>query len=710
MKGNTIEINGVQFAIEEELDLEYYSPFIDLEEIVIQGETINPRGNYTMSFALKGTPELAIALQMPQLLQKRNRVSTFNNCVLRSNGILIEKGNVSITTITGNINNGKWQVECNFFNDGGGYTTVVGEKNVRDLTLCGDIYIVPSYGSILGLMTAMHAALPSYFYDENGPGGPFTPNTAINAKRGFDVWRWVYDNLTPDQLQCLSWYAKLINQGLEPADYLADDVAAFISAPALGYFVFPSYYGEWDGAETESLHCILNHFNNNFGNPFLGFKSTLLPIGEDWVSYIPLRNQLVPMFYYHQVLKHCFSEFGYELQGELLEDAQFLKLILPNTYSILKEEVLCVENLWGTNDTDQNMLYCQNEITISPKNHLPDMSVVDFLRDFMLKFNVYFKFDGKIVTITGNTLGKASKAYNDLHPEYISEPTKSNGVIVKYQFDTGDTSYTKQKNFTETIDTKIVESVDESILPDLDEGDKYLQNNLNSISKKNSSADNGYDLLVSNLVPYVTGKDKTFESELTPVEMAVLNYNQEKAVDVESFMNAYLPYFGHQPTYHDVKLYQLKWIAFHSTSGDYDEFEIINKGEWSLNEGDSEKKIAIYHGLQQTLQSAGFSYDYPYMAFHNYAPITGGDVKLGNWHLGWLGAEGLIAVHWRDWINVFSGWKVTFRLPLTWENIRNQDWSGSDIIRSSKYYINAIKFKLPALLRKVQAIVETYEL
>ena len=158
-----------------------------------------------------------------------------------------------------------------------------------------------------------------------------------------------------------------------------------------------------------------------------------------------------------------------------------------------------------------------------------------------------------------------------------------------------------------------------------------------------------------------------------------------------------------------VKQYLIKWSSYSGTY-DWDIFEIVTPGTWDLNEGDSEKKIALYHGLQTTLDADGIGFTYPYMAFHNYAPINGGDVKLGNWHLGWLGEEGLVAVHWRDWIKVFSGWKVTYKMPFSWHQIKNHQWAGSDIIRSGKYYISSIKFKLPSLIRNIKAIVETFEL
>lgn len=701
MRGNFLEIGGEFFAIDGEIDLEFYSPFIDAEELVVQGESINPRGNYIMPMELTGTPQLAKALHNPQLLQLRNRVSTITGVVLWSDGLRLDTGKFDIQQVPGNLNTREWKVNGQFYNDAAAYAEAVSDINLRQLTLCGEISILGR--TIRELCTLMHDAYPNDFQDNSAfPIVNFNMKDFLYVRRGMDILQWVYDNIPSAQLQATHWYANMINEGDEPYD--DETETATVTAPGLGYFVFPSYYGVWDGAETESLHSILNHYT------YTGFMDELKPVGENWVKYTALRNQVVPMFFYHQVLRHCFSQFGYTLQGDLLEDEDFLKLILPNTYSILQEEVLRVENLFGTNDEDQDLLYCQPVAVINPKNHLPDWSVLDFLRDFMLKFNVYFDIKGSTVTIKGNTLHNPSNAYDRLSPKVISEPKKAQGATVKYKFETSDTSYDGQNNFKETISIAIVESVGSSIVASLTNGDKYLQNNFNGIRRKNTYATDQNEAVVNNLVPYVTGTDKTFESELTPVEMAELNYNTLNDPAGEEFVNSYLPYFGHNPTYYDISTVKIKWTSY-SSGDNWDVFEIIGGAGWELNEGDSEKKIAFFHGMQKTLQSNTIGFSYPYMAFHNYAPrISGSDVKLGNWHLGWLGSEGLIAVHWREWINVFSGWKIIYELTLTWQHIRTHNWAGSDVIHSGKYYISSIKFKMPALLRKVHAIVEAFEL
>jgi hypothetical protein len=700
MEGNYVEIGGEFFKIEGDLDLEFYSPFIDAEEINIQGESINPRGNYIMPLTLTGTPALARALQNPQLTQLRNRVNTINNVTVYSNGRRIDKGSIDIQRVPHNLDDNTWSAECTFATEGATFSELAGNKNLRELVLHGVVDIVGEQVDALLSRINQH---DSTHFDTNGTGWLFTKGAELQAWVGYNFWRYIYDNFD-DRTHRISDYVNSILQGIDPYDV----DSTWANKPALGYFVFPSYYGEWEGAEFESQSSILNHYSPDPDN-YKSFHAELHTSGEDWVKYTSLRNQFVPMYFAHKVLQHCFSELGFTVEGELFDDEDFLKLILPNTYSILREEVLTVEDLWGTNDELQNLLYSQANTTIDPKNHLPDWSILDFLRDIMLKFNVYFFFDGKRVVMRGNTLGRPKKNYDSVAPQVIGETKKAGGVTVKYKFEADDKSYDEQRKFLEKIATGVVETVDGSILSGLANGTTYLQNNLNAIFKKDTAALGDTVLQVNNLVPYITGTDKVLESELTPVEMGARNYNTSNDPYTSNDMQAYLPLFGHEPTYYYTKVVLMKWISL-SPFGDYHNFTVLDMGEWELVEGSSEKKIALYHGLQKTLETDGAGFEYPYMSFHNYAPVTGADVKLGNWHLGWHGAEGLIATHWREWIKVFSAWKQTYLVPLLWEDIVNHDWTASDIIRSGKYYISAIKFKMPNLLNKIKAVVEALEL
>lgn len=702
---NEIEIEGKRFAIENDLDMEHYSPFIDGQEIVLTGETINPRGTFTMMFTVIGTPELAAILQHPQLLQQRDRVRTFRNCVLRSNGVRIEAGSIDIYRLPQNLNSRHWKVEMQFYGESATYTDLIGETSLKDLYIHDDILVFGT--TVRALLQDIQDGVGSSNFFTNG-----LPTTTINldngelySEGGSNAWRWVFDNPDDQYMLGTSWYADQISQGIDPFD------TAQASAPGLGFFCFPCYYADYEDSNLDTMHGMLNHYSYDKAFKYWSVKQQLHTIGEDWVKYVPGRNHIVPMYYYHVVLKACFSKLGYTVTGELFNDADFMKLVLPNTYSILREDVLAVENLWGTNTDIQYILYAQDFTTMQSKNHLSDIKVIDFLRDFMLKFNVYFKFNGKQVIVLGNTLERPAVQHTAVDPEVVAELKDTGGVTVKYNFDSTDTTYDKLIKYRNDVPVDLPEALadtDSDIYPD---GQQYIKSAFGVIRTKNASLPLGYDNEVSNLVPYVTGKKKVLESEVTPVVMKEVDYVSTSDPGSTSTHKAYLPTFGHKITNYSLRLVMLRWESFDFGDSNQHKFVYLGTEEFELIEGDEEKKIAFYHGIQETLDSADIDYGYPYMSAHDYAPLNAGErTQLANWHLGWVGSRGLVKTFWRDWVNVFSGWSITFLIELTWEQVKQNNWSSSVIIRSSKYYISNIKFRLPAFLNRNKATVQAIEI
>ena len=95
----------------------------------------------------------------------------------------------------------------------------------------------------------------------------------------------------------------------------------------------------------------------------------------------------VPFFKLKYVLQHCFTEFGYTVTGDFIDNTDFDKLFIFNNYSL---EVYSM-----TTYTDYNNL-------IIPANHVPDMYIVDFLKAIFTFFNIFPSFDGSTNTVTLN--------------------------------------------------------------------------------------------------------------------------------------------------------------------------------------------------------------------------------------------------------------------------------------------------------------------
>ena len=86
----------------------------------------------------------------------------------------------------------------------------------------------------------------------------------------------------------------------------------------------------------------------------------------------------VPFFNLKYVVKKCFTEFGYSIAGDWIDDTDFDKLFIFNNYAL---EVYAISTY-----TDYNNM-------IIPANHVPDMYIVDFLKAIFTFFNVYPSFD-----------------------------------------------------------------------------------------------------------------------------------------------------------------------------------------------------------------------------------------------------------------------------------------------------------------------------
>ena len=458
MQGNYLQIDGKLIALEDGITIERYSPFIDNTGVLLpaSAQYINPRGNYTQPFK-SNDDQLDEVTGHLDKLQSSNVKSTFSQARILSNGQVIDTGTFAVQRVTKNLRTGKKEYEGILFNNGSDWVAAVTGKTLKDLLL----NTPAGTGIVINNPPIDGGAQPNSLDD--------LLNHLVSHFTGFDFTYTEGVNIVTPENQSAVWSYFFDDPEDYPYDFFQPTTAYAnrVNEEGNDYFCFPTYYADWADAGTESC-C--NHFNH-FGGTALQYDGSAIlppPVGyvilkypgytavltelttprgypQRVVNYTPLRNQIVPMFYYHQVLRHCFLEFGYTVSGDLINDAEFKKIVVPNTYSILRETVLTIKNLFNLG-TDYNVLYMQAPTAIIASNHLPAMNVVDFVRDFMMKFNCSITFEGINAVIKRNQLQIADTSMNDIGADVQVEfPANAQpGINIKYNYPTGDKSYDAQ--------------------------------------------------------------------------------------------------------------------------------------------------------------------------------------------------------------------------------------------------------------------------
>lgn len=402
-------------------------------------------------------------------------------------------------------------------------------------------------------------------------------------------------------------------------------------------------------------------------------------------------NTIAPMFYYRKVLEHCFSEFGFTLKGAFLD--QIDDVILLNTHCIVKPRFILYDTV---NELFEPITlfkrYDEMTTTITPANHMPELAIKDFVQDFLISFNCGLNIRGNEVHIIQYT-GKSSNT--DLlpiaHPEPITDYKDPQNLNLRYEFDSVENhpNYDTLRDFKKEL-TSVPEYPTHTISATDGNGTLVNIQTLNKLAKVMDEA-TAPNEVCDNLVPYSTGEGTDNVALVFPASMTKLNYTLSPASGNE----AYLPTLQ-RPANCETE----QWIVYTGVSGSIYELSNITLF-FGLVEIETCATKAFYHGLRNTFSA----YEYPYASNHNYAPDS--TTKLRDWHLGWLGDEGLFETFWAPSRQVFDA-----KMGLRWimhpklQDILNWNWEGDILVRGVHYYTKAIRFTLPY---SGNAEIELYE-
>lgn len=343
-------------------------------------------------------------------------------------------------------------------------------------------------------------------------------------------------------------------------------------------------------------------------------------------------SALVPMFYYHQVLRHCFTEFGYFVKGEMIDDAYFQKKVVINNQNIIRERLLELfpsepEAIVGDLTTLINQEYSQIDTAIEPANHMPEMNISDFLNDFMLKFGTSFTIAGREVTI--RIIEKRSQRKKRQGPRYGRQLLKPEMITLAYPYD---------EIFPDNV-PDYVEGVDQKFTAGLKPVWQVEDDQYNYVS------------------PSVSG-DKVFTAD---GRFGINNFPAER------------------------------WKAVFAGPGPW---PATNANRYFTDEEEHECPLmcGIWHGFRSNRSA----YEFPYMSrdnrLHNATNDVIGDWAL-HWNDD---AYGLVPVFLTNWLKTFAAAvKDTFYFEDDYLDYLDNQWGTFQIIRNQEYYVAKRAVTLP---------------
>ena len=704
-KNNWIEFpTGEKVAIDNSIPLEIYSPFLDRENKTLSnGKNINPQGNISPSFQFVSNGYMQKLLDHIDKPTLKNRKREIKGIKLFSDGIMIDKGSLFVDEIESDLNNGSSLFSLSMIlGDSDEYLELIRDKKLSDLNMGGPISIpggdlapgahIPFAGSWGNIFAAPYPPIgsdPSLFelnagfIAKSAVGLMPIPGTILRA----DIFA---DRGYENHAATAKFATDVVNNGHDLICF--PTVIAYNDSTDAGY----QNINYWH-PEDERFNTYLSALHTDPSIP-----------GESCTIYRKLDNPIVPMFYWLPVLRAIFSEFGYTLKDDwLFEDTQFKKLYFLNTYSVIKPTMIFCVNIFNHDGVDFDVCYYEEDTTIEAKNHLPQESITDFMADFCLKFNCYFDVKGKDVTIIHNELDKAPQGeFKDTGSKRKIRLPKTTGL--KLQYDLTDDSYKKEALLTKPY-TSLPDETAEADLPD---GDLYLVRDYNVIYEKQSTAEN--PRIANNIIPYNSGNSKEYTMKFTPINCAVTNYLLLYRPDLlNPPLNVFLPFINSNVIEREVREYTYQFD--HATPYP----DTPSPGHWVLleaymfldvNEPDdvtpqSTSMVGFYHGLLEIMDLTGTGFKYPYASNHNYKPFGG---KIGDWHLGILGDEGLQKTFWKKFVNIFNNNRqIIISSKKSVYDIKKHLWNRSMLYRGTELYVSCIRPNLPI---REWPVFECYEL
>lgn len=656
MEGNRILIQGEEIAIDEKVSMEFYSPFIDNTQVLIGNNSINPRGKFSLPVTLKGNNKLNKLLGYLNLLSANQKKYKIEDVVLLSDGHKVEVGFIEVGKVSTNISTGNADYEMTTFFEQSKYSDLIEGKKVSNLKMSG-----------IKMIWANPDNINLYPFNDFRSRSNLDIVMFLNPDLGYSYH--FGDNYSTDTFDLLFNY-QLFEDGLPPSTpsftgspiwtnpypYRAImSTNVWASEVMLGlhdndYICFPNFSAKRGDAP---ISC--NQWDEA-NNRFYAFRpadgNAVSNHCGNWVSF---DNPIIPCYFYHKVLKHCFSEFGYVLKGDAFIDSEhFQKIYLQNLFSIIREsQMVILDDISSSGSLKDIPFIFQENSQLNPANHLPEMTIKEFLNDFMTKFCCRFVFNENEVSIE----------YNEL--EKIQREIKSYGNNIEFK-------YRNEHGLKLSFDT---------------------------------SSDTIYDELNNPLLGSFNGGSTEIKMKIPPVVNGVVTQNfATKDGDSINYyygsrdIDTSIPRSNNEVCGQPTISYVYKFTGMYTDGSgqqhapfefiDVDEPDVIpNNGQFS--------PVGFYYGLMRFNPGTANDILYPYASWSNKLNEALPDI-IGPFNLAIITDYGFIKLWWRLMVNVYACPDIeTIDANELWPDIINHKYNQCVLFRGQQFYIASMKFDLP---------------
>lgn len=396
-------------------------------------------------------------------------------------------------------------------------------------------------------------------------------------------------------------------------------------------------------------------------------------------------TSLCPHIYLSYVIKQVFTEHGYTVTGDILQDADFKKITLVSLMGVYWSNII-------TNSTGDGLVTSPlSMVTIRLGQHLPPKTTIaEFLVECCKFLPIGFEVDDNAKTCVIKNLSQpdftAAKDIAAFVDPNLTLPFNKNGTPKVYGINRSFTNDTYAQVNYDRNKNNVLNEVDNLVLvtfPVFPNGGDFLVNIENEIYNVTVAAGfSGYGLVPVHVASNVLGYDPPgatdyIESNMTPLAM-------EKD----------LTYFTDAPTVHGIYILP----AMECEGNWFGKSEI---SDWGL-------RIMFYRGREfPVLSSGGGTFMAPWATHHCNrfvygVPPGGAGIQmyaqiLGNWSLAYENQQyGLITVWWAYWLRVLEmdSWiKGTMSLDiLEYLNLR---WSDVIQLQNVNFMLKQISDQFP---------------
>lgn len=370
----------------------------------------------------------------------------------------------------------------------------------------------------------------------------------------------------------------------------------------------------------------------------------------------PTASTFVPYPYVISILKFIAKKVGYTLNGEFIRDDGAKRLVVYNTYAL--------DFLEDISTFTRNT--CNNPI-INLKNHVPDISIKEFLNGLAQLFNLSITFDSRKKELRIDTrtahLKNSSEIECTIASNYTIAPTDitEKGYLFEMGIDANDENYTQ---YAELV-------ADENLKEDV-------------VSTFPTTDDNGTIRFFS--FPHKGYLKATGILKNSPIPQA-------PKLKIGKGGNAYTSAVGTLDTTKDISIdYAYEDYTGTSALITYDSgiIPIVKqKGNsevyFSGEKEDYSFRIFSFAGKKPDPNGYGY---YPLATSNIYD--DNGNVILP-YSIKWRGGDFALYDHWwKNWLNATNGKIVTVPLAFTYAQFLNLNLSGKLRIQNRLYLIKTL--------------------